>query len=807
MSFYYSHTRELNDPPPESEFREILINSLTLDRFLKYHNGNLPALFRKTKKDAHGDDDHINEEDYLVSSEFAKSLKMTDSYQHDLLKETIVSYENFKHHLRSASAEKIDYTYLWDVMCDVNRDLMPRGLNLILIRTEHGRAQIVCPTSAYSSMQRLDPEKETVIVLQEEKEEGGEDYIPLLTPQVTLRNIPPKLQSMAEKCSPQSGLPPNIYPFRESMSAQDVKRILVDEGSAVSYQIVQQVVSGSAKVVALLIKSQDVGQQTLYVPCRPSVLLESGEPTVPLEKARAKLLSYEVTRDRLLGLSYATGGQIPCKPRYKVVATAGGTRVQTGLMTEANEFVPTIESSKISDDDLEVVSGEDVAQKYDETLTDPSTLDATEDMDAIAFRLESQFYHLYEGIVKMLLSQNSETKQAWVQHIQSVSVSYQNKLKFIETQIRELVKNHVHFQTMDASLMKDVHDMVACTPPPQRSQPTVDSSSSSSSVQEEEEEESKERVAKYCLTLEDGSQQTLFPKTNLVDPLINNETMYAVRLADEILRVRRTQMAILFSDDQSGSMQTMSGVSYNLNENEIVVPLSQMAETIKKNATNKDTVTVWDTATPSSTPMEAMDSVEFLQSCISKTDRPLQQRSKWKKVFPRRSTEIVFVTAGVCAFAPLLYLAKSYRKKPMSVASVREILWKSYSAYFDISNEKYKERDIMLDILRMATPEEVKKRVLEDENFVLTDADCWMFCQQLHIPAFLIWTPPASSTRTDAPWLRLYGEQAENTSYYFIHKHLKRRGMYTIVSVPFSLSELNTTLLRDEQGHLVIHEI
>ena len=809
MAYFFGHIRDLKEPPNEHEFREILVDSLTLDHFLKYHNGNLPTLFRpKTPLVDHTDNYSSSEiADHYSSSEFAKSLELGDAHQLDLLKESIASFETFKDYL--LTNEAVDYTYLWDMVCDLNPNLMPRGLNLVLIQMENGRPQIICPTNAYSSMKPLDEEKETAFLLKEEgnlkqdeensKEEGNlkqdgrsEKFVPLIPPtgQVTLKNIPPKLRSLMAKCSPQNGLPPEVYPFRPSILAEDMRRILAE---LPQYEIVEQVTSSATKVVALLIKSIDITQQTLYVPCRPSGLLER-VPQVTLAQSRAKLLSYEVTRDRLRGLSYASSGRIPCKPRYKVVQKKDG--LQTGLITEANEFVATIETSDVNrEDDLEAVDDEaPMSKENDEVLTDSSVTDATEEDEARAFRLESQFYEVYKGLVKLFLT--PDKRSAWLKQIQSVSVSYQNKLKYIETEIRELLKLHVHFQVIDASLFKDVYDMMDCR--------AVNNSAVTTSENKSEEKE------KYCLTLQDGSVQTILPKINLNDPRINNETMYALRMADEIIRVRSMRSSLL--QETPGLRAPV--YEFNLSEDEMVVPLSQLAATVsssKHSIHRDDNITVWDTADHAASPLDAMDAAEYVQGCIVDSGRVLSAGPLWKKVFPRKTTEVVFSSS--CTVAPLLYLAQLHRKSPMPIGSVRQMLWKSYDSLLS-DTEK---RSILLQLLRAKTPEEVRQRLLQDTEYTLEDVDWWVFCQSLRIPAFMMWKRTTKSATRDGlsssdiggndspPWIRLYSETAENTAYFFIHK--QSHNSFSIVTKPFALTALNTTLLRNEKGQLIMQEI
>ncbi|NBV84445.1 hypothetical protein EBR57_10065, partial [bacterium] len=261
MAMYYAHERNLESTPTDPEFRNALIQAMTLDRFLKYHNGNLPAFFRSSNKNP-PQEDQVDVEPY-EDSLFSKRLNLNDTHQMDLFRSVVASYETFLTHLQSNPI--VEYAHVWDLVCDVNPDLMPRGLNLVLIRENGHQSQFVCPTNAYSSMALFDPDKPTAMVLQQ----SDGTFLPLTRgdDQWTVKHVPQRIKELALHCRPTSSLSPDIYSFRSSITAADLQRIVVDELNG-AYSIVQQVASvQSTKIVALQIKGLDANQQTLYVPC------------------------------------------------------------------------------------------------------------------------------------------------------------------------------------------------------------------------------------------------------------------------------------------------------------------------------------------------------------------------------------------------------------------------------------------------------------------------------------------------------------------------------------------------------------
>jgi|Laugresbdmm110sn_2_1035109.scaffolds.fasta_scaffold00219_5 hypothetical protein len=765
MAYLYSKQTMRRGGVQPREFRKIMAESLTLDRFLRYHNGNLPAMFRSKNKPT-GDVEPYK------TTEFAKTLDLNDEHQLELLEQTVQSYETFLDVLQSS--DTLDYTYLWDMMTDVNPDLMPRGMNLVILQMQHGRAQLVCPTNAYSSFPRLDVNKETAFLFRRTLNE----YVPLErggTP--FTRNVGPRIPSLAQQCLSSPSL--QTYTFRSNLLSTEMRRLLED---LKAYEVSNTIVRGN-KVVALLVKGHDVNQQPVYVPCLPTE--EAADATNHSSgKTTYVPLSYEITRDRLRGIAYASQGRIPCKPSHKVSKNG----ILLGLVTEANSFVPVVSTKDDDnhDDGLSTVTDfpeeeESIGQEHVE-----------EDAESKALRLENQFYHMYQTLVRQQLT--PEKREMWKKQLQSVTISYQNKIQFFQSEIRNLIQTH--FQRMDPRVLDEV--MHVCAPGDD---------------------------GPYCLQNgtngTNGETETIFPKFNLVDPSVNNELMYPLRLADELVRVRRQQLSMLYDEDGGPS----SHVEYSIRDDEMVVTQSRIPALVKQlsnnnNNNNNATTTTWDTATPDRatlSPVDIMDAVEYVQQCIVDADRRIT--GFWKKVFPKTTTETVFQQSNMmkqqssCAFAPLMYLNQVNHGTPITESSVRNVLWTAFETMLSSDTD----RDTVLELLEVKTVEDAKQRVLHAPEYTLSDVDWWVFCQQRRIPAFLIWPPPpttsseqkgttaaAAAAAAAMPWLRLYSEPAETTAYYFISKKKKN---YSIITKSFALSALDTSALRDEQGKLVVQEI
>ena len=92
-------------------FKKRIIDHITLDNFLTFHNGNLGDIFY----DENANLNLIKKDLYKTTNLYKNLNKKNDIY----LKKIIYSYEAFIDYLNSDD-NIIDYTYLWDIITNYN---------------------------------------------------------------------------------------------------------------------------------------------------------------------------------------------------------------------------------------------------------------------------------------------------------------------------------------------------------------------------------------------------------------------------------------------------------------------------------------------------------------------------------------------------------------------------------------------------------------------------------------------------------------------------------------------------------------
>jgi hypothetical protein len=119
----YSYSNKLEKELSIQEFKELLIrNFLTIDKFITFQNGDLTTLFKPEIIN-----ENISIDEYTTSNIYSKINDKNMNYFIQLVN----SFENFKNYLRDPNAE-IDYTYLWDIICDNNG--LFKGVNLVILK-------------------------------------------------------------------------------------------------------------------------------------------------------------------------------------------------------------------------------------------------------------------------------------------------------------------------------------------------------------------------------------------------------------------------------------------------------------------------------------------------------------------------------------------------------------------------------------------------------------------------------------------------------------------------------------------------
>ena len=125
--------------PTIKKMKEIIIESLTIDSFLTYQNGDLVNTFMV---------------DVEVDSKKIEKYKDSNLYKKtnegEFFNKVVNSFENFIDFLRNNDTI-IDYTYLWDIVCRPNPLLFKSGINLVILEIPNNditnNVDFICPTN------------------------------------------------------------------------------------------------------------------------------------------------------------------------------------------------------------------------------------------------------------------------------------------------------------------------------------------------------------------------------------------------------------------------------------------------------------------------------------------------------------------------------------------------------------------------------------------------------------------------------------------------------------------------------------
>ena len=906
LAYYYAykHNRFAGkdvakiEAPSIADMRRILASSITLDMFIRYHNGNLATIFRPKKMDQADIDI-----DRYRDSEFYKSLKndLQDETKMDYLEDTISAFENFLRYLQDEKST-IDHTYLWDIVCDRNPLLMRDGINLVILQLADNditeKVQMVCPSNTYSTIDYKD-NKETVILVKQddfyepiflyeelvyivdsrseelsyEIKKGNvvlkDTIIDGSTKRVLYRlkphdvkkseivskstflegtaiqNIKTMLklikQTVKKYCAPLSSMP-RAYQFKRNLPIIELMRILKHH----DYRIESQILNYRNKAIGLRVNREE-GQTFLFVPCYPSGIVEGLETRYMDEEDL--WIDYRSTRDRLLGISVATGGKIPCKPKIKIVED----ELVVGFLTETNQFVqifPPVQN--LDEDGIEVVHhssyvkpmsnliagigssiGNMIGQgtgggggggnpvprnsnneSADKILSTNKMGDNERIQKIQEINLETQFYNVFRSLVRLLLN-NYEYRQfrnSILKTIDDRGITYHNKLGNIVRDLRELTRGAVSFQDFDKDTLMQIEDVMVCSA-------GLDGQCSNS-----DEMTTTGSNKKYCLTTPNGQCQTIFPKTHLLSGS-PNERVYFDRMADELLRYGRIRQFMFHPK----TYLNVGNAEFKIRNDELFLLESLLNKEYFRDLIPYNTGSYienieYDTAKPSTAQTYSNDvsldeQAELLQineqveegktalsdyiiDCLKETKSRVignEKAGSWRPYFPATVKEMIFGNSIACSFIPIIYILQNYRKVTgLSVQNVKTALWNGYQPLLEL----YKER--IITILRSQGKRELMElitsgkttleRVIFSEGYYITDLDLWVLCQSAKIPVILFSSTTLKYLVPTINWLRLSSNGRANERYYFIRSpvdvKLNSPPAYHVLTDALALSEL-----------------
>ena len=578
----YSNYHERTDAPSVKEFREILKKSIDLDTFVKCHNGSLVSIFKKAS----------NKISKVILSTYKNSwfakelLKTNNPDEKTLLMETIESYENFLEYLGDETSY-IDHTYLWDIITQPNPKIIPNGLNMVILEIpKNNIVEILCPTSSYS-LKVFDHTKETLLILkQDEFYEPIYLYMNQTPPQIVrtfsinskmlpelrssriptdvsglrpttsrlMRNVLKFIQNTIKfNCKPHNSLP-GIYDFLQSYSAKKLTQVLQTEIKP-RYYIHNQVMNFKAKIVGLIISREKDAQesQQFYLPCSPSPLLDDFGFMFLNDVSIWK--DYTTTLKMLTDLKNASNGLIKCAPKYNIVEE----NLIIGILTETNQYIRVLPSVRPSTSDLQDIEAVDYIEA-DKAIIGNTEPDQKRIKVIKNIRMESKQYRAFRNVIRELLS-HYETRFYKIQIIdmlENLAYSYSQKLAKLVDILKTAVGDTILFETdiTDDDFLKSLELYQKCGAESTsdecgRIRRDVGGLSPDASV-----------------GMREGQSlgSILIPLNNrMMD--IENDKLYYLRLADELLRFHRIRNFIL----EPMYFLNLMNVDYKMNPDEIIL--------------------------------------------------------------------------------------------------------------------------------------------------------------------------------------------------------------------------------------------
>ena len=589
------------------EMKQHILKKIDLDTFITLQNGSLLSLFKDKKKSKEERNESKEENEDIVFDEFKttrfyKTMDFSNPLKKEMFLTIVKSYTNFKTFLNSD--EKIDYTYLWDIISKRN-GLFSNGINMILLELVNDditdKINIICPSNSFSSEPYSSNKDTALIIKQDDKYEpiylveyfddtknktttskASKSTKATKTTKAnkgihiskffksTMKAMPEINKTMnaiihkimaniKEHCSPQPLPILKNYDFVRNKQLKE----LIEQLTALNYTIVNQVLNYNSKIIALMIKSKTSMGALYYVPCYPSnILIDMANKDVKIIWiSDVKWNPYKQTKDFLEALAEESNQKILCKPRLKVIEK----NTIVGIITETNQYIkvdPSVNSDSINDEltpinynyiDVNLVDNDYLeADKISLTASPSKNLS---DLDKINY--EKKLYNSFRNSIRILLSSikikiTYNYSKTILAIIKNASLNYFEKNKLIVKELKSLTENYITFfdTTYEEYKSNNSEEIMSCV--------------------------NKTRCKDNFFCEFDERTNTCklkIPKNNFYTNT-NNEEYYYERAADELIRYNRIRDFIL----SKRSFLNFSSIRYNLNTNELLIIESKLTD-------------------------------------------------------------------------------------------------------------------------------------------------------------------------------------------------------------------------------------
>ena len=771
---YYAETTNI---PSVADMKKIIIESLNLDDYITYQNGNNVEGFMVSDIAILDKTDVKKYSSSKLYNKIYNSGKSVVPSEDKYFRKVVASFENFIAYL-SNDSEEIDYTYLWDIICKPNPGIFSKGCNLIIMEIVNNditnNVELICPTNHYSS-ETYNPLRQTLFIVK-----IGSLYEPIYAyenrvkaikvtkffsehSQILSSNMRAIFQKiirpiLREICRPLPSMP-TVYKFKHPILLEKLATILNEK----NYTIEKQVLNYQSKVIGVIANKNGISG---YIPCYPASM-DQTIPNFVFMNDDSIYNTYDKTIKFLTMVYKDTKGVVPTNPELKILEDEH----VVGILTETNQFVQIskpIDISSVKDSIPVIKDNNYIVNKNARPIVSAesyiSSTDAidTEREDYIKkIKLETNFYNVFRNTIRILLNdyENITLRETIEKELNASYVLYSTKLHKIIDYLRALVEDTIVFSdNYDYNLINYVSTCV-----------TLPSNKC----------ESKNPV---CSFTKGKKCQLIIPKRNLLNDKNSNEIIYFGKMADELIRYSRIKTFIF----QPQTYLSFGALGYNLRENEIIVIQSLLTKDYFDGLVPEDInkyarYNTYDNAEPKIS--QVYDNTFEINKSLNITVQKEEEREKrvedekekctpkethisskmWKDVMPAGFRELYYNDDSDinCGFQMLSNIIYKFTGNKLNKNKIKSVLDEEYSKYFSTYGSQI--LDILISEGKKTQGTRVKSNTLSFQDFIylddyfITNLDIWVIMQKYNIPSIIVATKPIIITNRLKNFLVLYG--------------------------------------------------
>ncbi len=812
-----------SDVPTIKQMKELIINAIDLDNFIKYQNGDLITSFADPDLEV----DIKTYEDTKLYKKLRNQKNKEDSIGEEFIVKVAQAFENFKKFLRDDRI-MIDYTYLWDLVCIPNPKLFEAGINLIILEIPENditnNIELVCPSNHYS-VHTFDARKRSLILIKREnyfepiygyRNDGKTIHITKTFSEYdkklpkTLRAVFSKIikRTLGEKCKAFPSMSTKEYRFTPA----PVLDKLINELDHKRYTISYQVLNFQGKVIGVMARNRE-GLEG-FIPCYPSALtnLKNKKCSKDIKQSTIKQkqkIESEGSSVKTQEFSISSGGNADnCEydfvymnddiwkpyeqtleflkeyydyeePEDIIKANCSDPKyfcrvvedeLITGFLTNTDQFVPIKDPIPVSsvDDTIKTISNNNMLVADINTLTNNSV--DSKRVDFIKrIQLETNFYNVFRNTIRILFNDylNSQKRKAIKDECNKKYSLYKNQLDTVVELLHDLVQDTVIF----ASESKMPYDYAQIN---EKDVHTCISQTSDKCLNEENPNGSICRITK-------DKCQLVLPKSNLVNGT-DNEVFYYGRMADELIRYNRIKSFIF----KPQAYLSFGQIKYNLRDDEIIILQDLITQEFFENLIPSEInryakYNTYDTAEPIiSRPHDREEELDdvinpfHVRDCVKSSPNKIKS-GYWEKCFPNSFKEIEYTGSNYCSLYLIIDLVKEIHHRDLTLEEVKDDLLEIYSSLTD----EFKNQDRInkiVDILREEAQFDANQlqdgtmsfeQMIIQDGFVAINFDLWLLLVSYKIPSIFISSKPIPETRFNFNEFVCYTEEGV-TDYVFI---------------------------------------